>query len=188
MKKCECVCRFLSSYCRLWQSGFADSIQSSAVLTQSSIISIVMTLTAYLISRLLFLLHAFISFPFECFSLYVCVCYMFVLWQSRFHGWPIKCWVRVWVIKHTNCPHRVIQRHDTFLCYIPHVAFFVPEEKINNLCRGRCGAVRVLTKLHLWHIWCLCTGEAKPNHEIKVRSEIECNTWLITRIHYSLMW
>ena len=154
MKKCECVCRFWSSYCRLWQSGFADSIQSSAVLTQSSIIRIVMTLTAYLISRLLFLLHAFISFLFECFSLYVCVCYMFVLWQSRFHGWPIKCWVRVWVIKHTNCPHRVIQRHDTFLCYIPrdllHMSHFLSRKRKSITC-----AVGDVAPLEFWQS-CIC--------------------------------
>ena len=45
-----------------------------------------MTLTAYLISRLLFLLQVLISF-----RVYVCVCYMFVYDKAAFHGCPIEC-------------------------------------------------------------------------------------------------
>ena len=49
-----------------------------------------MALTAYLMSRLLFLLHAFISFHFlSC----LCVCYYICLYfgKAAFHGCPIKC-------------------------------------------------------------------------------------------------
>ena len=49
-----------------------------------------MALTAYLMSRLLFLLHAVISFHFlSC----LCVCYYICLYfgKAAFHGCPIKC-------------------------------------------------------------------------------------------------
>ena len=54
---------------------------TNAFQVDRRIYDIWIALTAYLISKLLFLLHAFSSFPFR---VDVCVCYMFVFWQSRF--------------------------------------------------------------------------------------------------------
>ena len=81
---CASTYRYIHMYPRYIPENTTNKLEREYQYTHVQDRNIGMTLTAYLISRLLLLLHALISLQFIVVSVCMCVCYMFVVWQSRF--------------------------------------------------------------------------------------------------------